>query len=82
MFKVKFVAVGICERCGKEFVRPPECDCAVCNCSSAVLIPLDPALILPTAMYDKFQKISEQAGTSVEKCVNDVLEIAFKNYRR
>jgi hypothetical protein len=82
MDEVKIVAVGSCERCGKEFVRPPECDCAACNCSSAVLIPLDPALILPTRMYNKFQKIAEQAGTSVEKCVNCLLEVAFKNWER
>ena len=78
MAKIRYLMVGECERCGREFVRPAPCDIAVCDCESAREIPLQPVLILPTRMYNKFRKVADRAGVSIDLLVNKVLELGVK----
>lgn len=76
--KVKYVAVGVCERCGKEFVRDPLCTHAACDCQSVTAVPLHPAVILPSRLHKQLSCIAELAGVSVEALVNKMLEFAAK----
>lgn len=76
--KVKLVAVGACEKCGREFVRPFPCDAAVCNCESATLVPLETVLVMPESLYKKYEQIASLAEVSVEDLVNAVLEVGLK----
>jgi len=78
MAKIRYLMVGECERCGREFVRPAPCDIAVCDCESAREVPLEPVLILPTRMYNKFRKVADRAGVSIDLLVNKVLELGVK----
>ena len=73
---IKYVAVGKCERCGREFVRPPACTDAVCGCQSATPVPLHPALILPVKLHKRLKRIAGLAHISVEVLVNKLLEVA------
>ena len=71
--------IGHCERCGREFVRPAECDVAACDCTgNPHEIPLYPALILPTRVYNKFKKIADRVGVSIEVVVNKLLELGIE----
>ena len=81
MAKIRYLMVGECERCGREFVRPAPCDIAVCDCESAREIPLQPVLILPTRMYNKFRKVADRAGVSIDLLVNKVLELGFEKLK-
>jgi len=72
--------VGTCPRCGKEFMRPAECDTAACDCESAVEVPLKPALIFPLRVYKRLQKAAEAAGVTIEGLVNAILEIGLEKF--
>lgn len=76
--KVRYVAVGVCERCGKEFVRDPLCTHAACDCQSVTAVPLHPAVILPDELHKQLSRIADLAGVSVEVLVNKLLEVAAK----
>jgi hypothetical protein len=73
--KVKFIMIGECPKCGKEYVRVPIVDAAACLCKNpdAVFVPLQPALIVSKHTYAKFARISKLSGVSVEKLVNAFL---------
>lgn len=72
--------VGECPRCKREFVRPPECDVAACDCQSAIEIPLHPVLILPTRMYNRFQRIADRADVTMDALMSKVLEFGIKKF--
>jgi len=72
--------IGTCPRCGKEFVRPAECDVAACDCESSVEVPLKPALIFPRSIYNRLQRAADEAGVTVERIVEEILKVGFKNY--
>ena len=76
--KVKYVAVGKCASCGKEFVRPAVCTHAACDCSSVIEVPLHRALILPCRLHKKIKRIADLAEVSVEDFVNKMIEVAAK----
>jgi hypothetical protein len=78
--KIRYVAVGECPRCHQQFIRPPECTAAVCDClnPNPTVIPLSPALLLPASIYKRYAEIAELAEVSVEVLVNAVLEEAAK----
>jgi hypothetical protein len=76
--KVRYVAVGVCPSCRKEFVRPPSCSHAICDCSSIIEVPLHPALILPERLYAKIKHVTDLAEVTVEALVNKMLEVAVK----
>lgn len=82
MTKLKYLIVGTCERCGREFVRPPECDVAACDCESAREVPLHPVLILPTRMFNKFKKVADRAGVSIDLLIDKVLELGIEKIKR
>ena len=73
---IKYVAVGVCQHCGKEFVRSPVCSHAACNCQSSTPVPLHPALILPVKLHKRLSRIAGLAHISVEVFVNKLLEVA------
>jgi len=73
--------VGECPRCGREFVRPPECDVAACDCESAREVPLHPVLILPTRIYNQFQKIADRAGVTIDALINRILELGIEKIK-
>jgi len=70
--------VGECSNCGREFVRPPECDVAACDCASAIEVPLHPVLSLPPRIFNKFKKVADRAGVSMDLLVNKVLELGLE----
>ena len=70
---IKYVAVGVCPNCGKEFVRPPICTAAACDCQSVTEVPLHPALILPSRLHAKLKKVADTAGISMEDFVNAII---------
>jgi hypothetical protein len=78
--KIRYIAVGECPRCRTQFVRPPECTAAVCDCQNPnpTLIPLAPALLLPTSIYKRYAKIAQLAGVPLEKLINEVLKEAAR----
>lgn len=78
---IKIVSVGVCPNCHKEHVRPYPCDAAICTCKSTQVVPLELGLILPTRMYNKFQKIANRAGVSLELLVNKVLEFGVEKLK-
>jgi hypothetical protein len=73
--KVKLVMIGSCPNCGKEYVRVSIVDAAACDCQNpdAVLVPLEPALIVSKRTYAKFAKLAQLAGVSVERLANEML---------
>lgn len=80
---MKYVAVGKCSVCGKEFVRPAVCTDATCDCESARVVPLHPALVLPARLHKRLQKIADLAGIPLEEFVNALLlEAAKQKLRR
>ena len=81
MAKIRYLMVGECPNCGREFIRPPECDVAACDCESAREVQLHPTLILPTRMYNKFRKIADRAGVSIDLLVNKVLELGIEKIK-
>ena len=80
MAKIRYLMVGTCERCGREFVRPADCDVAACDCQSAMEVPLHPVLILPTHIYNQFKNVADRAGVSIDLLVNKVLELGLKKF--
>jgi hypothetical protein len=78
--KVKFAMVGQCPRCGKKYVRVPIVDAAACMCRNpdAVLVPLQPALIVSARTYAKFARISKLSGVPLEQLVSALLEEAAR----
>ena len=72
----KIVSVGVCPACGREFVRPYECTHAVCDCESATLIKLEPAMVVDGKSYAKISRIAKLADVSVDR----VLEILLETY--
>jgi len=70
--------VGECPNCGREFIRPADCDVAACDCESAREVPLYPTLVLPTRMYNEFKKIADREKIPLETLVNMVLELAIE----
>ena len=79
MGKIQYLMIGTCPNCKRKFIRPAECDAAACDCTSAVLVPLRPVLLLPPKMFNKIEKIANSAGVSLEKLVGAVMEEALKN---
>ena len=79
MAKLKYVMMGTCERCGKELVRTADCDVAACDCQSAVEVPLQPFLIVPIRIYNRFQKVADREKVPIESLVNMVLRLALKH---
>lgn len=73
--------IGTCERCGKEFVRQPPCDTAVCTCESAHEVPLHPAVILPVRMRRKLQKIGDLTNASMEQVLDAALRVGLEEIR-
>ena len=71
---VKIVSVGECPECHKEFVRPYECTHATCNCKSATLIPLEPAIVVSKRRYVYLENFAKQAGVSVDRLVEVFLD--------
>ena len=78
MAKIKYLMVGTCERCGREFVRPADCDVAACDCESAREVPLYPVLILPTRIYNQFKKVADRAGVTMDALMSKVMESGLK----
>jgi hypothetical protein len=78
--KIRFVMIGNCPKCGKEHVRKPPVDATVCTCKNpdAVLVPLQPALVLSSREYAKLLKISKLSGVPLKDLVNAALEEAAK----
>jgi hypothetical protein len=78
--KAKLVMIGQCPECSKKYVRVPIVDAAACTCGNpdAVLVPLEPALILSASLYKRYAKIAELTGVSVEQLINALLEEAAK----
>jgi len=74
--KEKIVSVGICPNCKKEFIRPYECNYAVCDCESVRLIPLEPAMVIDKKSYAKLSNLAKFANVSVER----VLEVLLDTY--
>jgi hypothetical protein len=74
--KARYVAVGVCPNCGKEFVRPPICTAAACDCSSVTEVPLHPAVILPSRLHAKLKKVADMAGVSITDFVNAMIKEA------
>ena len=70
----KIVSVGICPDCKKEFIRPYECDIAVCKCKSVRLIPLEPAMIVDGKSYAKLSNLAKFANVSVERVLQVLLD--------
>ena len=72
---VRLVKIGKCGNCGKEFVRPPSCTHAACNCENPpVEVPLEMALILPPRYMKKIEKVSELSDVPVEKLMDALLK--------
>ena len=74
----KLVAVGKCASCGKEFVRPSSCTHAVCDCKSAVAVPLELAIILPPRYLKKLEIVSKHSGVAVEDLTEALLKTISK----
>lgn len=77
--KIKWISVGTCPKCGKEFVRDSEVDVAVCTCSSVVQVNLTPAAILPPKLERYFENLAEQNGCTSDDIFNMCLEVGFDN---
>jgi len=71
--KTRYVAVGVCPNCGKEFVRPPVCTATACDCSSVTEVPLHPAVILPSRLHKRLKHVADLAGISVADFINAVI---------
>ena len=73
--KPTIVSVGICPNCKKEFIRPYECNYAVCDCESVRLIPLEPAMIVDSKSYAKLSQLAKFANVSIEKVLEVLVEV-------
>jgi hypothetical protein len=80
MAKIRYVMVGSYPNCGEEYVRKSPANAAVCTCRNpdATLVPLKPALVLPTSIYKRYAKIAELTEVSVERLINAELEEAAR----
>jgi hypothetical protein len=80
--KVKFVSVGLCRKCGQEFVRPSSCTHAVCNCHNPepIIVTLEPALIIPEKLLKPYRKIAELTGVSDEDLANAILKVGIERF--
>ena len=76
MPKQKIISVGVCPKCGKEFVRPYPCDIAICRCESVIEVPLEPAMVVDSKSYALLDTIAKTANVSVER----VLEVLLETY--
>lgn len=76
--KIRYVAFGVCSKCGKEFIRPPECDVAVCDCESAIEVPLHPVLILKRSLLLRKLEQVCPPSVSLEDFVNAIFEVAIE----
>jgi len=77
--KIRYVAYGVCPSCGKQIIRPYDCTIGVCTCSSAVEVPLKPALLLPikSMLFQKINLIFTEFDIPREKLVSEALGLAF-----
>lgn len=78
----RLVAVGKCEACGAEFVRPASCSHAACNCQSAVAVPLELAIILPPRYMKKLEIASQHSDIPIDKLTDALLKEASKAVMR
>jgi hypothetical protein len=78
--KVKLVMAGQCPKCGKEYQRKPPVDAAACMCGNpdAVLVPLQPTLIVSVRTYRKLNRIAELANIALEDFVSELLTDAAR----
>ena len=76
--KPKLVMVGVCPHCGKEYQRESPVDAAACLCGNpdAVLVPLQPALIVSARTYKQLSKIAKLANIPLEDFVSKLLDAA------
>ena len=77
--KIKYIAVGTCPKCGKEFVRDAEVDVAVCQCSSVVQVNLTTAAILPPKLERYLEGLAKQLGLTVDDMYNTLVEVGLQN---
>jgi hypothetical protein len=77
--KIKYVSVGTCPKCGKEFVRDCEVDTAVCQCSSVVQVNLTTAAILPAKLEQYLEGLAKQLGLTVDDMYNTLVEVGLQN---
>jgi len=77
----RYVAFGVCPKCGKQMIRNAECTVAVCTCSSAIEVPLKPAMLFRTnaRLYKKLEKIAGMLHIGTEEFVVKVYETALDN---
>ena len=78
MPKQKIISVGVCPKCGKEFVRPYPCDIAICRCESVIEVPLEPAMVVDGKSYARLDRIAKSANVSTEKVVKVLLDTAIE----
>ena len=77
--KIKYIAIGKCPKCQKEFVRDAEVDVAVCTCSSAVVVDLTTAAILPPKLERYLEGLAKQLGLTVDDMYNTLVEVGLQN---
>jgi len=75
----RYVSAGVCPKCGRLIVRNPECTMAVCTCSSAVKVPLKPALLFRTnsRLYRKLENVAKALNVSVQELIDKTFDKAL-----
>lgn len=77
----RYVAYGVCPKCGQPLVRNLECTIGVCTCESAIKVALKPCLLfrINSRLYKKIEKTSKMLHVEVEEFVNRVYETALND---
>lgn len=77
----RYVAYGVCPKCGEQIVRNAEVTIGVCTCSSAIKVPLKPCLLFRTntRLYGKLEKIAKRVNIEVQELVDKTFETALND---
>ena len=77
----RYVAYGVCPKCGEPIVRNAEVTIGVCTCASAVKVPLKPCLLFRTnaRLYGKLEKIAKRVNIEVQELVTKTFETALND---
>jgi DNA-directed RNA polymerase subunit RPC12/RpoP len=79
LVKIKYIATGVCPKCGKELIRDAEIDTAVCQCSSVVEVKLTIAAILPARLERYFNDLARRFACTSDEAYNACFEVGFDN---
>jgi len=77
----RYVAYGVCPKCGEPIVRNAEVTTAVCTCASAIKVPLKPSLLFRTnsRLYGKLEKIAKKVNVEVQELADKTFETALND---